>query len=174
MKQINTISQLVSQLNQCDKSDIKNIIEKLHIPVLEFEKYATWNNEHYTRNCIARTANFELLLLCWQAGQETPIHSHNDQDCWVFLIDGSIVERQYKRSENNIPVITVTETMKESGSYYINDEIGLHSLHNSNKKRAMSLHIYVNPIEECSYYSKRLKTFKIKKLEYDTFIGELN
>ncbi len=174
MKRINNISQLVLRLSNCEKSDIKNIIDSIHIPVSEFEKYATWNQEHYTRNCITRTTNFELLLLCWQAGQETPVHCHNDQDCWVFLIDGSIVECQYILSENDIPIITVTETMKELGSYYINDKIGLHSLHNSNKKRAMSLHIYVNPIEECSYYSKQLKKFKTKKLEYDTFLDEVN
>jgi len=171
LKRIHTINQLVCQLKQSNKNDIKSIIDSIHIPVLEFEKYATWNTEHYTRNCITRTTNFELLLLCWQAGQETPVHCHNDQDCWFFLIDGSIIERQYKRSENGIPIITVTETMQESGSYYINDEIGLHSLHNSNKKRAMSLHIYVNPIEECSYYSKQLKKFRTKKLEYDTYLG---
>lgn len=170
MKQIQTINQLVSQLRQSNKGEIKNIIASMQIPVSEFEKYETWNRDHYTRNCITRTTNFELLLLCWQAGQETPVHCHNDQDCWVFLINGSILERQYKRSKNGIPKITVIETMQESGSYHINDEIGLHSLHNSNEKRAMSLHIYVNPIEECSYYSKQLKKFKTKKLEYDTYL----
>ena len=58
--------------------------------------------------------------------------------------------------------------MQESCSYYINDDIGLHSLHNSKDKRAMSLHIYVNPIEECSYYSKSLQKYKTKVLSYDT------
>jgi cysteine dioxygenase len=170
LKQIQTIDQLVSQLRESNKEDIKNIINALHIPVSEFEKYATWNSTHYTRNCIVKTPKFELLLLCWQAGHETPVHCHNDQDCWVFLIDGSILERQYKRVKNGIPKITVIETMQESGSYFINDEIGLHSLHNSNNKRAMSLHVYVNPIEECTYYSKQLKKFRTKKLEYDTYL----
>ena len=32
----------------------------------------------------------------------------------------------------------------------------------------MSLHVYVNPIEECSYYSKKLKEYKTKHLSYDT------
>ena len=42
----------------------------------EFEKYATWNQESYTRNCIARTDTYELILLCWEKKQETPIHEH--------------------------------------------------------------------------------------------------
>ncbi len=172
MEQIKTISQLVNQLNHCKKNEIKRIVDKIRIPVSEFNNYATWNDEHYTRNCIARTKNFELLLLCWQEGQETPVHCHNDQDCWVFLIDGSIIEHQYKKDEDDLPIITETEIMKELGSYYINDDIGLHSLHNSIDKRAMSLHIYVNPIEECSYFSQRSKKFETKKLEYDTFMGK--
>lgn len=171
MKHIKTISELVVQLSNCKKENIKNLTDVLRIPVSEFEKFATWDETHYTRNCIARTPDFELLLLCWKAGQETPVHCHNDQDCWVFLIEGSIVENQYKNDKNEVPVLTVSEMMQENGSYYINDDIGLHSLHNSKEKRAMSLHIYVNPIEECSYYSQTLKEYKTKVLSYDTVFG---
>ncbi|MCF6307973.1 MAG: cysteine dioxygenase family protein [Flavobacteriaceae bacterium] len=170
MKHIESISDLIKQLSNCNKEAIKGIIDRLKIPNSEFEKFATWDKTHYTRNCIARTQNFELLLLCWQAGQETPIHSHNDQDCWVFLIEGNITENQYKNNQHEVPVLTVSEIMQESCSYYINDVIGLHSLHNSEEKRAMSLHIYVNPIEECSYYSQRFQEYKIKKLCYDTVV----
>jgi cysteine dioxygenase len=168
LKHIKTISGLIKQLSNSDKEAIKGVIDKLKIPISAFEKLATWDDSHYTRNCIARTQNFELLLLCWQAGQETPVHCHNDQDCWVFLIEGDIVENQYKNNENEVPVLTVSEIMQENGSYYINDAIGLHSLHNSKGKRAMSLHIYVNPIEECSYFSKSLQKYKTKVLSYDT------
>jgi len=168
LKPIVSISELVKQLSHCKKEAIKDLMDCIQIPNSEFEKFATWDDTHYTRNCIARTQDFELLLLCWQAGQETPIHCHNDQDCWVFLIEGTIVENQYKNDTNEVPFLTVSEMMQEQGSYYINDAIGLHSLHNSKEKRAMSLHIYVNPIEECSYYNQKLQEYKIKKLSYDT------
>ncbi len=171
MKHIKTISELVKQLSNCNKEAIKDIIDRLQIPISEFEKFATWDETYYTRNCIVRKQNFELILLCWQAGQETPIHSHNDQDCWVFLVEGSIVENQYKNDKNEMPILTVSEIMQENGSYYINDAIGLHSLHNSKEKRAMSLHIYVKPIEECSYYNQQLQQYKIKKLSYDTIVS---
>ena len=84
------------------------------------------------------------------------------------LIEGAITENQYKNNEAEIPVLTVSKLMAEKGTYFINDDIGLHSLHNSKNKRAMSLHVYVNPIEECSYYSKKLKEYKTKNLSYDT------
>ena len=99
MKHIESISDLIQQLSNCKKEAIKGIIDRLKIPISEFEKFAAWDETHYTRNCIARTENFELLLLCWQAGQETPVHSHNDQDCWVFLIEGNITENQYKTTK---------------------------------------------------------------------------
>jgi|TARA_R110000787_G_scaffold96415_1_gene199705 cysteine dioxygenase len=165
---INKISELVKEISTSKKEDIEDLINDLEIPTSEFEKIGTWNEDHYTRTCIARTEDYELLLLCWQAGQETPIHCHNDQDCWVLLIEGAITENQYKNNEFETPVLTVSELMVEEGTYYINDDIGLHSLHNSKNKRAMSLHIYVNPIEECSYYSKKLKEYKTKSLSYDT------
>lgn len=165
---INTISELVKEISSSKKEEIENIINNLAIPISEFEKIGTWDENHYTRNCIARTKNYELLLLCWQAGHETPIHCHNDQDCWVCLLEGAITENQYKNNEAEIPVLTVSKLMTEKGTYFINDDIGLHSLHNSKNKRAMSLHVYVNPIEECSYYSKKLKEYKTKNLSYDS------
>ena len=91
---INTISELVKEISSSKKEEIENLINNLAIPLSEFEKIGTWDENYYTRNCIARTEDYELLLLCWQAGQETPIHCHNDQDCWVFLIEGAITEKK--------------------------------------------------------------------------------
>lgn len=170
MKSIKSISELVKQLSISSRKDINNLIKRLEIPITEFEKIASWNTEFYTRNCIARTEDFELLLLCWQAGQETPIHCHNDQDCWVFLIEGNITENQYKNDDNDIPVLTVSELMTKNGSYYINDFIGLHSLHNLKNERAMSLHFYFNPIKECSYYNDKQKEYKTKILSYNSSV----
>ena len=103
---INTISELVKEISSSKKEEIKNIINNLAIPISEFEKIGSWDENHHTRNCIARTKNYELLLLCWQAGHETSIHCHNDQDCWVYLLEGAITENQFKNNEAKIPVLT--------------------------------------------------------------------
>ncbi len=170
MKYIKSISELIFELSNSSKEGIKGLIDRLEIPISDFEKISTWDQNYYTRNCITSTENFELILLCWQANQETSIHCHNDQDCWVYLIEGDILENQYKNNEFGLPVLTKSKLMKKNGSYFINDAIGLHSLHNFKKKRALSLHIYVNPIEECSYYNKRLKEYKIKTLSYNSLV----
>ena len=49
---INTISELVKEISSSKKQSIKNIINNLEIPISEFEKIGTWDENHYTRNCI--------------------------------------------------------------------------------------------------------------------------
>ncbi len=65
MKTINTLSEFIEKLDESKIKSFPKIIKALTIPFSEFEKYATWNKERYTRNCISRTAAFELILLCW-------------------------------------------------------------------------------------------------------------
>lgn len=43
----------------------------------EIQAYCHFSQDFYTRNLILRTDDFELLVLCWEPGQITPIHNHS-------------------------------------------------------------------------------------------------
>lgn len=43
--------------------------------------YLWFSNDHYTRNLVLKTDLFELIAICWEIGQKSPIHNHRDQNC---------------------------------------------------------------------------------------------
>lgn len=168
MPSISSIPELVNALNDCDQRDFPRIAPSIDIPKEEFEKFATWDEDHYTRNCIANNDDYELLLLCWDEGQETPIHCHGGKECWVRVIAGPITEKRFEEDDFNPDKPDEVEKCKSGDITYMNDDLGFHSLHNEGSGRAMSLHLYVDPIKSCRIYDPEKGEFEMTELEYDT------
>lgn len=165
LENITSLSKLLEILPTCSGQDYFDIARNLAIPDEDLLAYAFWSDENYTRNCVSRTEDYELLLLCWEEGQETPIHCHNGEECWVYLAKGKLREKRYVL-ENDKLQLTADVEMSQDRLSYMNDDLGYHSLHNLNEGRSMSLHLYVGPIDECSIYKEEKDKFIYKKLDY--------
>ena len=61
----------------------------------DWRAFALTSSEHYTRNLVARDEHFELMILCWGPGHESPIHNHEGEDCWMAVLDGALEELRY-------------------------------------------------------------------------------
>ena len=151
---------------------MQNIYKQLEMPQSEFEPYLLWDNSKYTRNCIFRNDDFELLVLCWDNGQESSIHYHNDQECWLYNIRGEFKEKRYKLVENK-PQLTDNFELERNRFSYMNDEMGLHKVINSFSGQSASLHLYAKPINECKHYNPNTNQFETSKLSYHSYNGEL-
>ena len=66
----------------------------------DWEAYAHFDaSRHYTRNLIATDhVSYTLLLLCWNPGEESPIHDHPCDGCWMEVLQGQIQECRYRPS----------------------------------------------------------------------------
>jgi len=70
MKKITTIDDLILKLEKLPRVEsYLQIMQSVDIPTSEFEKFYSWNKEKSTRNVVARTADFELIIACWEVGQ---------------------------------------------------------------------------------------------------------
>lgn len=168
---IESIEKLLEVLPTCKANEFVHLAQRLKIPKEQFDAYATWSNAKYTRNCIDRTDQYELLLLCWEKGLKTPIHCHGGEECWVFMIDGKIKEIRVAEDNQGNLVEKSAEIMEKGGISYMNDSMGYHSLYNLADGRSMSLHLYMNPIDRCRVYCEESQSFDFKDLCYDTFRG---
>jgi cysteine dioxygenase len=173
-QKITTLPELIEAIDQArTQMEYKQIVKRIAIPVEAFSEYTYWDDDTYTRNCIARTDAYELLLLCWDKKQDTPIHSHNSQECWVKVIEGDFLEKRFQAEEGQEePELTHEQQFSDYQISYMNDEMGFHSLHNREGKRAMTLHLYTRPIDECTVYNEEEGEFETKELTYDTIEGE--
>lgn len=165
---VESLEALIQKLNQSDTSDHGKIIKQINIPISDFEAYASWSGDGYTRNSIHRNDDYELILLCWNKGDSTPIHGHDGQNCWVYQIEGQISEIRYEKFDNGNLLETNRMQMSPGKLSFMNNAMGYHKLKNDTVGRAMTLHAYVLPIDRCEYYCDDEKAFKSKELEYDT------
>jgi len=170
MQTINSLTEFIEKLDGSEIESFPKLIKKLNIPYSEFEKHATWNKDRYTRNCIARTANYELILLCWNKVQETPIHEHGGQKCWVYQINGEVEEFRYQKDNSGVLIETSKTNLISGNITYMDDRMGYHALKNIRDQRCMTLHIYVLPIDSCEMFCEKQEDFIIKDLEYDSVV----
>ena len=168
MDSIKTIESLADELDRLEKSDRPKIMKRLDLSADVFKPYATWSDEGYTRNCVARTDEYELLLLCWDKEAETPIHGHGGQDCWVYQIEGTVEEIRVKEDENGELKETHRMELAPGKVSYMHDRMGFHQIRNPFNQRAMTLHIYAKPIDACRVFDPKNAEFKVKEMEYDT------
>ncbi len=175
MDTIDSVEELVKVLSKSEAKEFVKISERLKLEAADFKEFATWSGEAYTRNCISRDDHYELLLLCWEPHQITPIHCHNGEECWVLGLEGEFEEVRFdEKSPDQGELIEISrEHLSEGGISYMNDNMGFHHIENLSAKRGMTLHLYMDPIDSCRVYDEDSKSFIRKKLSYDS-VAELS
>ena len=65
----------------------------------DWESFENFVEGRYTRSLVRRTENYELLVLSWGAGEESPVHNHMGQRCWMAVLDGEMEEVHFSRED---------------------------------------------------------------------------
>ena len=159
---------LVNALSNEEKSKYTDIIRSINLPLSAFENCCSWSDKGYTRNCIRDTDKFELILLCWEKGQVTPIHDHGGEECWVHIIQGKFRETVYNVDDLGELNVVKTNISNTGDVTYMSDFMGCHSLENLSDARSLSLHLYAKPIRNCNAFDDDLGEFVHKDLTYNT------
>lgn len=167
MSSIKNLAELIEAFENAEPSEQVGVLKKIDIPKKEFEKFATWKEGSYTRNCIVRHEKFEFILICWDSGVITPIHGHDRQNCWVYLIAGTILEKRFKQKHHGFE-LTNDAILNEGRISYMHDRMGFHTLENISSSSTMTLHVYAHPIDLCEVYNEKIGCFETVKMEYDS------
>jgi cysteine dioxygenase len=155
-ERIHTIDALIKALKKGPGGGgYLSILERAQIPSEHFLRLCTWNTKHYTRNCIARTADFELLLICYEPGQSTSIHDYNTEEAWVHPILGSVVEERFEPPDHGgLRKISSAKLVTDSFSYLHNGR-SIHRYINNTEERAATLNLYARPLIKWKVYDER-------------------
>lgn len=159
---ISNLPDLLTKLEETPLEYFPKLLANLKIGAESFRDHKSWCNEHYKRNHIVKNDRYELILLCWEAGQTTPIHDHDGEKCWVYFVDGIFSETYYKMN-NKMEIVGEKQMMPGSVSF-MTDSSGFHTLKNTTKGRAMTLHLYANPIEQCRVFDNTNNSFFVKEM----------
>ncbi len=160
MSSITTIEGLIRELEQGPgKEGYMGVLKRVGP---DFRKevcpLCKWSNDRYTRIPLFRNSDCELLLMCWEPHQTSPIHTYDYQEGWIYILQGELCIEQYFTSmvEDQLKLIESIR-LPEKSAPYLNDYIGFHRGFNCANKRTISLHIYSLPIDTWQVYDDGAK-----------------
>ncbi|RIL11125.1 MAG: hypothetical protein DCC75_02975 [Proteobacteria bacterium] len=114
--------------------------------------FCIFGDEGYRRNLVSRSDWYELLVLCWKAGQKSPVHDHCGSSCVFKIIEGAATEiRGELTSEHRNKVKLVRPSAVEvygGGSVCASTSSDIHEIVNTNPGGSdlITLHVYSPPL----------------------------
>lgn len=135
-----------------------------------WRKYCFGDALRYTRNLVDDgNGKYNLLLLCWQPTQCSPVHDHAGSHCLLKVMHGRLQETRYEwpstGGKHAAPVTSLQQEqlqltrqfeMQAGEVAYMHDTLGLHCVGNpapvDGGEMAVSLHLYSPPIDTCRTY----------------------
>lgn len=140
-----------------------------------------WSEKFYTRNLIYKDERFEMMAICWDKGQVSRVHNHSDQKCWMMVVDGKLRGQNF--AVENIDEAKNYCKLKETDVFDLSDclaakvelEEPIHQILNLPEfnERAVSVHIYSKPFDNCLTYCRDTDSFKKVNLCYTSIRGKL-
>jgi cysteine dioxygenase len=163
---ITTVDQLVTSLKQGPGGrGYLEVLERIRIPEEEFIPFCRWNHKHYTRTCIARTPEFELLLMCYEPGQRTSIHDHATEEAWVRPVSGAVIEERFEAVADG-PLRKVSSAKLDPGSFsYLHSGHSIHRYVNPASGRSITLNLYARPLQSWKVYDERSGAQRSERIE---------
>lgn len=142
----------------------------------DWRAWALFDPECYTRNLVHHEELFEVLLLCWQAGQKSPIHNHQGQRCWMAVLEGQVTETLFQlpagEAAMDQPLAAGASRPCARGQVaFITDDIALHEI-GAGGTPAVSLHLYSRPFATCNVYERETGRIAVRQLGYYSVRGE--
>ena len=104
-------------------------------------------NEPYIfqKNKIYYDETYELFIIYWKEGYSSPIHSHSDNGCILFLLDGHLEETVFNNDK-----ITNKLSIKPLQKSFIKNNLGVHKIKAITD--SITIHIYSPPNSVVSIY----------------------
>ena len=152
------------------------ILQNLDLVANTVERYVQWRPGSYTRNLVYTNPEFELLVLCWDAGAISSIHDHAGQQCWFVAHSGVFTVENYAllsggKEPGHARVRATTTDLNVSAGmpdYRAPDVNEIHRVSvPASGTRAISIHVYAKPIAHCLSFDEATQRCVEKPMAYD-------
>ena len=150
---------------------VLDTVRKNRVAASELEPFTVWRPDRYTRGRIYRDDLFEVLVLCWNVGQASPVHDHAGQKCWMALPQGRLEVANYSFKQGREAEYIDTEVVGDSGNEVHVDQCAcIHQITNrcSWCEPAVSLHVYSRPFDSCYIYDLATGRRELKEMVCDS------
>jgi len=133
---------------------MQDILDRLVVTTEEARPYALFSERRYARNLVYKDREFEIMIMCWNAGQRSSIHDHAGSLGGLKILQGELTESLFERAANEMikslisADYAIAETRVEETSL-------IHQISNLQAENgtAVSVHIYIPPLIRMNVYS---------------------
>ena len=170
------MEKLISQLKEYARQDfpvpeISKLLRQYILSETDLNDYKKFKIDKYARHLVHKDDDFEIIIVCWQAGQKAPIHGHEGEKCWMRVEAGALQVCNYQLDSEKPLTLSMLDLVKgEKG--YLDGPAEINSVENVFEQPAVSLHIYAKPFAECDIYCLDTGTIKKVELVYDSMYKE--
>jgi cysteine dioxygenase len=139
---IHSLKDLIIALNCSDKNHSNTaVLKEIKFGFREIEHLCFWDRDNYSKISIEKNEGCELVLICWEKDQQSPIHSHDLDEAWTYILKGELTEEIYNSSDNSALENTIVLNPKDVSSIK-KESNKVHRLINTFDGRSVSLHLY--------------------------------
>ncbi len=152
-----SLSQFLDRLDSFQSQiSVEALVEEigaLEIDWSQLESHLRFHPERYQRNLLRGGEWYHALLLCWKAGQRSPIHDHRGSNCGVRVLRGTATESTFLTTEQGLVYPTATCEFA-TGSVCASVDSDIHQVSNLQATEDLvTLHVYSPPLLVMGQYS---------------------
>ena len=133
-------------------NELDNRLSNLKVDLKEIKSRIGYSEDGYQRNVVKKNEHYEVVIICWTPGQETPIHDHVGSDCAFLILSGEATETIYEANDEGLAV-RVNERKYLPGEVCAAEEPDIHRVSNETNGSLINLHVYTPPLSGFKMYS---------------------
>lgn len=137
---------------RADLGELARILKGLD--TLRFEHLdaaALFSDAGYTRLQVAGNDRYEVLLMGWKPGQQSPIHDHAKSTCGARVLKGVASETAFRFTSSGHLLAEGTRPVPE-GSVFASSDADIHLIANYETGPLCTLHVYSPPLRRMTQY----------------------
>lgn len=168
-----TLDNFILKMNKFPSLELKlaqlqDWVTKLDLDDLAIAKHICFRPENYQRQILYRDSCCEIILVCWQPGQFSPIHDHGDSLNVTRVYQGVLTSRTFTHNDfvpgESSPLL-VQEKYLQPGELVGVERAQIHQLANTSEQNLITLNIYAKPLKQMQVYNSMSGQSKLSPIQ---------
>lgn len=153
-----SLPQLVNVLQRewsvMNPARMQNVLDRLVITPEQTQLHARFSDRRYARNLVHKDRDFEIMVMCWNAGQRSSIHDHAGSLGGIRILQGELTECLFARAANGM-IKSLSSADYAVEQTRVEETSLIHQISNlqAENARTVSVHIYIPPLIRMNVYS---------------------
>jgi cysteine dioxygenase len=145
---------LQSDCSVINPAKMQDLLDRLVVTAEEVQQHALFSEKRYARNLVYKDRQFEIMIMCWNAGQRSSIHDHAGSLGGIKILQGELTECLFGRAANGM-IKSLSSTDYAIERNRVEETSLIHQISNlqAGNGRAVSVHIYIPPLVRMNVYS---------------------